>query len=362
MKLSPLILLILILVSPLVASADTGTVRLIRPVENVTQLVVNDTIANKINDVSGRINGGGLPSTTEDKGNSVLGEEMIKNALNQFIVDCVNSVLSGFGGTQMGTLEDGTHDGSEVAVFAVAGHTVDPSRDPAMMEDVATTRSIYTNAVLILGAFLAIFLIVQTVYPDESASFLESVTGNYGYISVLDMVKFYINTCSWLFLGPALFFGTVWINNYLVEGQMLSVLDQVAFSSDNIGLYCIMGLLWLFSMVFFAVRLVSIVITTYLWYMYGLGLAFKKTRWAAMLIIPYELGIILSQFIIIWICCIIVSYTASQELGWFSVSFVYLGLFCTVAFVEFLTLTWPILWALLSPRTLKTAVRLARYI
>jgi hypothetical protein len=143
---------------------------------------------------------------------------------------------------------------------------------------------------------------------------------------------------------------------------MLSILDQVAFSSDNIGLYIIMGILWLLSIIFFAIRLVFIIIGAHLWIMYGLGFALKKIRWAAILTTVYQIVFIFAQFTIVWVCCVIVSYTASTELAWYSVSFVYLGLLLTVVFMEILFVFWPFIWKLLSPRTLTTAIKFARYI
>lgn len=299
-------------------------------------------------------------STTE-RGSISAGEEMIQNALKNTAVDTVNGVVSGVGGVQLGDLNDTeSRGGSEVAVFAIAAHTVDPTRDPAMMDQLATTRDIYIKAILLFGGLLAIFLLFQVARPDAAASLLEEMTGTYGYVAVNDMVTYFGSNCFWLLLGPGLYFGSIKINNYLVEGQMLSILDQVVFSSDSVGLYIIMGVLWLISIVFFAIRLVSIIISTYLWYFYGLGFAIRKIRWAAIFCTGYELGIIFGQFLVVWTSCVVVNYTTSQELAWYSVSFVYLGLFCTVVFEEILVLTWPLIWKLLSPQTLTTAVKLAR--
>jgi hypothetical protein len=231
-----------------------------------------------------------------------------------------------------------------------------------MMAQIETMRDIYVYAILLFGAILALFLLYQIVEPDDSAKVLEDFTGTYGYVAIQDMGKYYINTCGWLLLGPALFFGTIKLNNILVEGQMLSILDQVAFSSDSIGLYLTMCVLWFVSTLFFAARLAMIIIGAYVWIMYGLGFAFKKVRWAAIIATSYQIVFILSQFAVVWVCCIIVSYTASKELAWYSVSFIYLGLFLIVCSMEFIFVTWPILWKLLSPQTLSTAIRLARYV
>ena len=59
--------------------------------------------------------------------------------------------------------------------------------------------------------------------------------------------------------------------------------------------------------------------------MYGLPFAFKKTRWAAILVTAAVIVMIFSQFAIVWVCCTVVDYTTSQTLAWYSVSFIYLG-------------------------------------
>lgn len=291
-----------------------------------------------------------------------VGAQMIKEGLESTIVGNINTLFAGAAGLQLGDVNSTGRDASEIAIFAVAAHTTDPTRDPAMMDHINTMRDIYIKAILLFGGLLALFLLYQTVDPGESAKLLEDFTGTYGYVAVGDMVRFYGNTCFWLLFGAAIFFGGLKANNYLVENQMRSILDQVAFSSDSIGLYITFGVLWLFSILFFALRLVMIVISAHVWYLYGLGFGFKKTRWVAILITSYELVFVFAQFIIVWISCTVVDYTTSQELAWYSVSFIYLGLFLTIVFFEIQFITWPVLWKLLSPKTLKTAIRLARYV
>jgi len=291
-----------------------------------------------------------------------VGAQMIKKGLESTVVDNVNKLFTRAGGLQLGDLNNTEHGASEIAIFAVTAHTIDPTRDPAMMDRINTMRNIYIKAIMLFGGILALFLIYQTIDPSESAKILEDFTGTYGYVAVGDMVRFYGNTCFWLLFGAAIFFGGLKVNNYLVENQMRSVLDQVAFSSDSIGLYITFGVLWLFSILFFALRLVMIVISAHVWYLYGLGFGFKKTRWAAILITSYELVFIFAQFIIVWISCTVVDYTTSQELAWYGATFVYLGLFLTIVFSEILFITWPVLWKLLSPKTLTTVIRLARYV
>jgi len=360
-KLIPFVVLFLLLLSSCIVHASSAG--------NSTSLSNNSSVSIK----SPTVDLLNINYTQKDSNTSVKtdtstqkmepGVLMIKKGLEGTVVDNVNKLFVGFGGMQLGAL-NGTKemDESQVAIFAVAAHTLDPTRDPATMSRIATMRDIYIYAILIFGAFLALFLIYQIISPDESAKLLEDFTGNYTYIAPTDMIKYFANTCGWLLFGPSILYASLQINNFLVEGQMLSVLDQVAFTSDNIGLYIIMVLLWLASICFFAIRIVLIIIAANIWILYGIGFAFRKIRWAAVLATTYQIVFIFSQFVIIWICCVMVSYTASQELAWYSVSFIYLGLFLTVVFMEIIFVLWPIIWKLLSPQTLTTAIRLARYV
>jgi hypothetical protein len=370
------IFFILLFLPGLAQAADSEKLKIVPAPMNFTksELDLNGTknihpITNpviRINDTEGMYQYTPKPGVLEeDELNPAkisVGAQMIKEGLESTVVDNVNNLFASAGGLQLGDLNSTEQDASEIAIFAVTAHTIDPTRDPAMMDRINTMRDIYIKAILLFGGLLALFLLYQAVDPSESAKLLEDFTGTYGYVAVGDMVKYYAYTCFWLLFGVALFFGGLKANNYLVENQMLSILDQVAFSSDSIGLYITFGVLWLFSLQFFAVRLVMIIIGAHVWYLYGLGFGFKKTRWAAILITSYVLALIFSQFIIVWISCTVVDYTTSQELAWYSVSFVYLGLFLTIVLTEILFIIWPILWKLLSPKTLTTAIRLARYV
>jgi len=286
------------------------------------------------------------------------GAQMIKAGLENTIIDNINALFVSVGGMQLGDVEG--KDRTQTAIFAVTAHTIDPTKDPKMMSRINMMRDIYIRAILIFGAALAIFLIYQSVCPEDSAEFLSDFNGR-KYIAPAEMGSYFVKTCAWLLFGPALFFGSLITNNALVEDQMLSTLDQVTLSSDSLGLYLTFCILWICSILFFSIRLIMILISAHVWIMYGLPFAFKKTRWAAILVTAAVIVMIFSQFAIVWVCCTVVDYTTSQTLAWYSVSFIYLGLFATVVMMEFLFLTWPVLWKALSPKTLNTAIRIARY-
>jgi hypothetical protein len=135
----------------------------------------------------------------------MVGVQMVKEGIESVIVDNVNGVFVSVGGLQLGELNNTEQDPSKVAIFAIAAHTIDPTKDPAMMDRINTMKDLYRYSILIFAAILAIFLIYQSLDPDDAAKILETATGNYGYVSSTDMVKYFVNTCGWLLLGPAIF-------------------------------------------------------------------------------------------------------------------------------------------------------------
>lgn len=365
MKPLPVIFLFifLILLSPSTCGASDDEKLTITPSPdvNLTQDIIKIDSENETVTVKPE-QGVSVTSSTNESTKLSVGVQMVKDGIEAVMVDNINGLFVGAGGLQLGDLNDTEKDNSQVAIFAITAHTIDPTRDPAMMARIATMRDIYIYAIKLFAGILALFLIYQAVDPDDSAKTLEEFTGTYGYVSPMDMAQYFVKTCGWLLIGPALFFGALKINNVLVEGQMLSILDQVAFSSDSIWLYLMFGCLWLVSLLFFALRLVLIIVGAHIWILYGLGFAFKKVRWAAILATSYQIIFIFAQFAIVWLCCVVVSYTTSQVLAWYSLSFVYLGLFLAVVGAETIFCTWPIIWKLLSPQTLAFVVKIVRYL
>lgn len=363
MRLTPLIILLLVLISPCTVFAATNeNLSIINPLNSINNLssvnVSSNITANHTDSISS-VNAVQTQSSTESSEN--VGEEMIINAFSRLIVNFANMFLNGLGGVRTGQLNDTNVSGEKVAIFAVVAHTIDPTTDPATMQDVANIKQVYVYFVILFALLLALFLIFQQIQPHRAAQIVETVTGQYGFVGIDEMIEYYAVTCGWLLFGPAQFYAALWLNNYLVQSLMLSVLDFVTFKSDNVMLYATMVTLWVILVSFFALRLVTIIIIVRLWYLLGILLAVKRIRWLGLLAIAYMNGVIFYQFFLVWPAVTVVSYVNTHAMSGFSEAFVYLGLFLLELIITLIVLFWPLLFAVISPKTWKTLLMVARY-
>lgn len=298
-----------------------------------------------------------------DDGDANALESIIVDAVSKCIVSFCNSILSGFGGVETGNLNDSeNYTGEQVAIFTVVAHSINPTEDPEIMEEVETTREIYTWGMKFFALLLTAFLIFQQVWPSQARDIVGTIRGQPGYVTIDEMVEYYAIVCFWLLLGPALLYGALWLNNYLTQSLTLSVLDHVAFSSENTGLYTVMTVLWGAMAGFFATRIVLILLAVKAWYLLGLVLAIQRTRWLGTLSIPYIMGFVFAQFIVVWIVVSVVIYTESHAMSWAGSGFLYLGMFSVIIGVASLIIFWPIALKLLSPKTYQTLITIARYL
>jgi len=291
------------------------------------------------------------------------GEEMIINALSKLIVDFCNDMLAGMGGVSTGQLNDsGNYSGEQVAIFAVAAHSIDPTTDPIIMEEVENTKQIYIWGMKFFGLLLTAFLLFQQMWPSKARDIVGTVRGQPGYVTVDEMAEYYIIVCLWFLLGPAVLYGSLYLNNDFTQSLTLSVLDHVAFSSENVGFFATMTGLWTVMSGFFAVRIVLILIAVKLWFLLGLVLALKRIRWIGALTIPYTLSYVFAQFVIVWTVVSVVMYSESHAMSWAGSGFLYLGMFLFILGEGLFCVFWPLILKILSPSTFKTLIMFARYI
>jgi hypothetical protein len=360
MRLTPLIALIFVLLSPLSAlAAGNMSISPIGSISSLTSVNVSSGITANHTDYITPVSSIQTQSSTVPSENA--GEEMIINAISRLIVNFADLFVNGLGGVQTGKLNNTNVSGEKVAIFAVVAHTIDPTTDPATMKDVGDFKQFYVYIIVIFALLLALFLLFQQVRPHNAAQIVETVTGQYGYVDLDEMISYYAVTCGWLLFGPLEFYSAIWLNNYLVQSLMLSVLDLVAFNRQNIMLYVTMVILWLILVAFFALRLVTIMMVVRVWYLFGLLLAVKRIRWLGLLVIAYMNGVVFYQFILVWPAVTIVSYVHTHAMSGFSEGFIYLGLFLLEIVITAIVVLWPLFFAILSPKTWKTVMMVARY-
>jgi len=304
-----------------------------------------------------------VPAIADDNAAMQAGEEMIVNAVSQVIVNFANSIVTGIGGVETGKLDNSSnYSGEQVAIFAVAAHTIDPLNDPGLMQEVENTKEIYTYGMVILGILLTLFLLFQAAFPGEASNVVGAVRGQPGYATIGELGEYYITVGLWFLAGPAILYGSIYLNNYFVESMTLSVLDHVAFSSENGGFYLFMVTLWACMVGFFAERMVLILVAVKIWYLFGLILAYKRIRWLGVMLVPYTLVFVFAQAAIVGAVVYIVTYISSNGASWIGSGFLYIGLFLMILGIVFVVVCWPILLKFLKPDTYRTIIQIARYI
>lgn len=372
MKYSSLILLFLCLLAPYNVLAVGNQSFVYNPLSTVTNLtaVNNSAVTSSNNGSIDNYITGDLQDTTgktqsiissEESSSESAGEEMIINAINRLIINLCNKLVDGLGVVKTGSLDGSNTSSEKVAIFAVAAHEVNLTGDPATMKDVNDMKDFYIYMLSLVGILFAIFLVLQQVRPNEAAKIVEMATGQYGYVHTNDLAEYFVYTGGWLLLGPMEFYFALWLNNYLVHGMMLSVLDLVSFTTDNAILYVIMVILWTVLVTFFALRIVTLIVMVRLWFLFGLVLAIKKVRWLGLLIVAYINGIIFYQFVIVWIAVTIVTYVHTHDVGGLSQALLYLGMFLMEVTMTALVALWPLVIAILAPKTWRTVLTVARY-
>ncbi|HIH75145.1 MAG TPA: hypothetical protein HA306_08265 [Methanosarcina sp.] len=291
------------------------------------------------------------------------GEEMITNAISKLIIDFCNDMLAGMGGVYTGQLNDSeNYIGEQVAIFAVAAHSIDPTQDPVILEEVEKTKQVYIWGMKFFGLLLTAFLLFQQMWPSKASEMVGTFRGQPGYVTVDEMAEYYIIVGLWFILGPALLYGSLYLNNDFTQSLTLSSLDHVTFSSENVGFFAIMTGLWTVMSGFFATRIVLILIAVKLWFLLGLVMAVKRIRWLGTLTIFYSLGYVFSQFVIVWTVVSVIMYLESHAMGWAASGFLYLGMFLFIIGEGLFFVFWPPILKLLSPSSFKYLITLARYV
>lgn len=304
-----------------------------------------------------------VQAADDDKGNVEKLESIIVGALSEVIVNFCNDILRGLNGVETGNLEDSeNYTGEQVAIFAVAAHSIDPAEDPVVKQEVENTKEISVWGMKFFALLMALFMIFQQLWPSAARDVVGTVRGQPGYVTVEEMAEYYFIVCFWYLFGISILYGALDLNNFLTQSQTLSVLDHVAFSSENAGLFGVMTLLWGCLTSFFSTRIVLILLAVKAWALLGLVLAIKRTRWIGALTFPYIIGFVFSQAVIVWEVVSVVMYSETHAMSWAGSVFLYLGLFIVALCTALLFVWWPLLLKLLSPSTYKTIVTVARFL
>jgi hypothetical protein len=143
---------------------------------------------------------------------------------------------------------------------------------------------------------------------------------------------------------------------------MLDVLNQIGLSSENLILYFVMCFCYLVLIYFVAIRMVIIFYSASMWYLLGLVLAVKRTRWLGVLVFMYISVQIFMQAIIVSVTTFVVKLVTSGSLWFIPQTLMYGSLTLFLLGLCIIIEIWPILLQILKPATMKSILYFARYV
>jgi hypothetical protein len=290
------------------------------------------------------------------------GQKMISGGLSQWFLDIANKMLFAGTGLQTGQLnETGNYSGSQVLVFGIAAYQIDVFQNPVVQEAIGTTIPFFKYMAELLLIVITLFILLQIYAPEVAGKIAGAINGRETYYEPRDILEYVAYIGFWFLGGPFLLWAELEINNFIVKSMMLDVLDQVSLSSANLPLYFIMCLCYLLLLYFVAIRMIIIYYGASVWYLLGLVLAVKRTRWLGVLIFLYVSVQIFMQAIIVSVTTFIVKLVISGSLGWITSTLVYGGLTLFLLGLCIIIEIWPILLQILKPATMKTILYFSRY-
>ena len=289
------------------------------------------------------------------------GQKMISGGLTQWVLDIANDMLAG-SGFQTGELNNSeNYSGEQVLVFGIEAYQIDVFQNPVVQEAIGTTIPFFKYLAVLLLIVITLFILLQIYAPETAGQITKSINGRPTYYEPRDILEYVAYIGFWFLGGPFLLWAELELNNYIVKSMMLDVLDQISLSSANVPLYFIMCLCYMILLYFVAIRLIIIYYGASVWYLLGLVLAVKRTRWLGVLIFLYVSVQIFMQAIIVSVTTFVVKLVISGSLGWISSLLVYGGLTLFLLGLCIIIEIWPILLQILKPSTMKTILYFSRY-
>jgi hypothetical protein len=289
------------------------------------------------------------------------GQKMISGGLTQWVLDIANDMLAG-SGFQTGELNNSeNYSGEQVLVFGIAAYQIDVFQNPVVQEAIGETIPIFKYLAVLLLISITLFILLQIYAPETAGKITGIINGRETYYEPRDIIEYIAYISFWFLGGTFLLWAELEINNFIVKSMMIDVLNQVSLSSDNIPLYFIMCFCYMILLYFVAVRIIIIYYGASVWYLLGLVLAVKRTRWLGVLIFLYVSIQIFMQMIIVSVTTFIVKLVISGSLGWITSTLVYGGLTLFLLGLCLIIEFWPILLQILKPATMKSIVYFARF-
>lgn len=289
-----------------------------------------------------------MPVAEAEDGQSAaakVAEDAVTGGIMGFILDWADQCLLSGMGVQTAALDNPEeYTNSEQAIFRIAGYRIDPYGVDVIRDFALATMGIYVVGGLFVLFIAAILHQLQIVRPKWVYSATKAATGRPIYFELDEYIETWACLMAWPFVAPAALWCALYLNDIFVSGSMLSVLDQVSLTKDNVPLYFFMAVCYLVLSVGVAVRIIVILYTSAMIFIIGLGVAFKPTRTLAGLVLGYAIGLVFLQTIMVSLTALTIKVVVSGQVNLLQEIVMYAGLSfrcvrvifpCSIFFPEF---------------------------
>lgn len=232
------------------------------------------------------------------------------NAISDGIEDFLISIADDIFGMSFSGYDNTAGYGTVGYIYNIASYTPDPFKSEITQDFIVYSKSIFISCypILLLCAFLAV--LVTHYKSDWVARFGDAMGVNVNSMSNILAKKAFDGIIVAVFMYIFIFF-VFKINDILTKTVMISIVDVVSPTADNVVLYFMMAVSYLVMGFFFSARTLVLYLFCGFALLVGFGLLIDYTKDTAIGICAYFTQTVFFQFIIVlyFSACIIIIKT-----------------------------------------------------
>lgn len=194
--------------------------------------------------------------------------------------------------------DDAAGNNSVGYIYNIASYTPDPMQSKTVKQFIDYSKEIFKSfyPIIILSAFIVMLI---THYKADSLQRLSQAMGlNLAKTTNILNSKAFNGLVIAIFMYIFIYF-VLTINDRLTKSVMISIIDVVSPTPDNIVLYCFMAVAYGVMWFFFSVRVLVIYLFCGFAFLIGIGLLIDFTNEKAVNICAYFVQTVIFQFVIV---------------------------------------------------------------
>ncbi|WP_187151725.1 hypothetical protein [Methanosarcina siciliae] len=257
-------------------------------------------------------------------------------------------------------LTDNKTDGG---VFAAVTAPIPYATEENIKRESENTLPIFIILSKTVIIVITLFCLIQIVSPETAAEMASFFHGRATYYEPKEVLITGRNLALWFACGPGLLVLMFVICNNFLNMIDTSPLDAVTLDSDNIINFSIFGIAAKGVNVYMSIRGAMLFTVVRFWWLLGLVIAVKKTRWLGALLLWYVGVQVFAQPVVL---AILVDTVGGMQAGYYGAALpdilIYAGLTIFIMLICFFSLTAPVWVRIFSPSTIRTVIAYAKYI